>query len=88
MADKIDYLKFRLHKWQEMKNHILEFKADVPKEIICMFADWLKDIANGMPDNLKWEKEMLLLLAQLLVTLCHSMPKEDIKNIQYSHTRG
>ncbi len=88
MSDKIDYLKYRLHQWQEVKKSNTEFHWELPKELLCMMADLIKEIANNLPNELKWLENMLLLIAQLLISLCQSLPNDELKGIQYANTRG
>jgi hypothetical protein len=87
MSDKIDYLKFKLYEWQEMHRKNIEFTWELPKELICMMADLIKDIAKHLPDHLKWLQDLLLMTAQILIALCQSIPLNEAKGIQYANTR-
>lgn len=88
MSDKMDYLKYRLCQLQNAPKNSVDFNWLIPKEILCLLSDLIKDVAKHLPDHLKWLHDLLHLISNILHTHCQLLAGIEFKNLQYAHTRG
>jgi hypothetical protein len=70
MSDKIDYLKYRLHLYQESRKKVDELNFQPPSDLICLVADLLLEIAKDLPEKYLALKVLLQYVAELLKTFC------------------
>jgi hypothetical protein len=79
MRNKISILQHKLNEYQLKKDEsLVDVDWTLIKEIIFIIADIVTVISHDLPDKYKWLSSMLLMIAEVLKSVCGEIkPKEN-----------
>ena len=79
MLNSVKLLESKVHEYNAIKHipHQIDWKLLL--QILCLLGDIILQVALELPDSLKWLKSILLLVGELLKSVCAHVKEDDVK---------
>lgn len=79
MLNTVKLLENRIQEYNALKHKSLQIDWKLLQEILCLLGELILNVAPELPASLQWLKSILLLIGELLKSVCSNVKPYDIK---------